>query len=68
MNQQIKVTYLKRLINSKEYTIRRADEMNNRVQYWKESSRRANTQRCRDFCKTMVDMYLKRYMYYCKSN
>ena len=38
--------------------------MNNHIQYWKESHDHANTRRARNFCNTMINMYLKRYTFY----
>ena len=38
--------------------------MNNHIQYWRESHDRANTRRVRNFCNTMINMYLKRYTFY----
>ena len=62
----IKILYLKKLINSKGYTTSRADTMNDRVQYWREAQSHATTNKCRQFCGEMVDMYVKRYMFYVK--
>lgn len=62
--QQLQVMYLRRVIQSKEYTASRADAMNNRIHYWKESKKQSNTKSQRDFCDTMIEMYLKRYIFY----
>ena len=64
MTQELKIKYLKRIINSKGYMASRADFMNDRIQYWRESYDRANTGRAREFCDSMIGMYLKRYTFY----
>jgi hypothetical protein len=68
MNKQlIKIKYIKKQILSKNYREYRADVMNDKVHYWIDSYNHATMERTRQFCNTMIDMYLKRYGYYCKT-
>ena len=61
---KLKITYLRKLILSKEYPFRRLNDIHNQMMYWKNNYNRATTQKERDFCKEMVSMYLKRYIHY----
>jgi hypothetical protein len=60
----IKLKRAKLLIADKEYSIGRADRMNDKVQHWKLMLRDATTITEKEFCLSMIKMYLKRYMYY----
>ena len=66
--EQLRLQYLRKLILSKDYTTSRAYKMNNHIQYWRESYNRANTRKARNFCNTMINMYLKRYTFYVTEN
>ena len=60
----MKLKRAKLLISNKEYSIGRADRMNDKVQHWKLMLRDATTTTEKKFCLSMIKMYLKRYMYY----
>ena len=60
----MKLKRAKLAILSKDYSINRADRMNDKVQHWKIMVRDASTATERNFCISMIRMYLKRYMYY----
>ena len=66
--QALKIKYLRAQITTKGYKESRADLMNDKIHYWIESYNHATMERTRQFCNTMIDMYLKRYSYYCKKN
>ena len=59
-----KSQYLRRTIKSKWYCISRAEKMNGQVLHWQEMRGAATTQMARDFCDSMIAMYLKRYEFY----
>lgn len=60
----MKLKRAKLVILSKDYSISRADRMNDKVQHWKLMLRDATTTTEKKFCLSMIKMYLKRYMYY----
>ena len=59
-----KIGYLKRMVQSNEYSFKRLNDMHSQMIYWKSNYNKAVTQKERDFCKEMVSMYLKRYIHY----
>ena len=63
-----RLRYIRKIISDKNYTTSRAYKMNNHIQYWRESYNRANTRKARNFCNTMINMYLKRYTFYVTEN
>ena len=63
--REFKIKRLKNVIASKYYFEARADAMNGNVQHWRELRNKSNTRKAREFCESMIEMYLKRYMYYC---
>ena len=63
--QEFKIRRLRRVISSKYYLEARANEMNGSIQHWKELRNKSTTRMAREFCESMVKMYLKRYTYYC---
>ena len=60
----VKLKRAKAVISNKDYSIGRADRMNDKVQHWKIMLRDATTTTEKKFCLSMIKMYLKRYMYY----
>ena len=60
----IKLRRAKAIISDKEYSIGRADRMNDKIQHWKMMLRDATTTTEKKFCTSMIEMYLKRYTYY----
>jgi hypothetical protein len=60
----MKLKRAKLVILSKDYSISRADKMNDKVQHWKLMLRDATTTTEKKFCISMIEMYLKRYTYY----
>ena len=60
------VAYLRRVISSNRYYMNRADKMSGEIQHYREMASAATMQRQRDFCESMIEMYLQRYIYYCK--
>lgn len=64
MKNTIKVRHLKRTIQAKGYAESRADYMNDQIQRWKDIRAHAHTAKARRFCDEMVNMYLKRYIFY----
>lgn len=64
--REFKMKRLRNVIASKYYIETRASEMNGNVQRWRELRNKSTTRKAREFCESMVKMYLKRYTYYCK--
>ena len=60
----IKLKRAKIAISNKDYSIERADRMNDKVQHWKIMLRDATTTTEKKFCISMIGMYLQRYIYY----
>lgn len=60
----IKLKRAKPLISDKEYSIGRADRMNDKIQHYKILMRDATTNTERIFFLKMIRMYMKRYIYY----
>lgn len=60
----VKLKRAKTVISNKDYSIERADRMNDKVQHWKIMLRDATTTTEKKFCISMIEMYLKRYTYY----
>ena len=59
-----RIKYMKHLVSSEDYNTRRADEMNDKIHYWKESKKTSNIQLVKKLCDVLIMMYLKRYTYY----
>ena len=59
-----KIKHLKKKISSEYYTIERLSRINEEIQYWKVSQKKANTNLVRNYCNMIINMYLKRYNYY----
>lgn len=68
MNNSWKDTFkskmLRKRISSSGYHLRRLNETNNKIQYWILSLQEANTKAGRKYCSEMINMYLKRYIFY----
>ena len=64
--QELKVRYIRRLIQSNGYYLDRINNMNGQIQYWKRSKQHATTVTARNYCNMMINMYLIRYQYYIK--
>ena len=62
--QELKVRYIKRLIQSNGYYLDRINNMNGQIQYWKRSKDNATVSTTRECFDKMVKMYLARYKYY----
>ena len=60
----IKSRYLKKLINDKEYYLKRTDLMEAKIYEWKSYYNKATTNTERAYCNKMIKMYLKRLIYY----
>lgn len=60
----MKIKYLKKLINDKEYYLKRTDSIENKIYQWKSYCNNATTSIERECCRKMIDMYLKRFIYY----
>lgn len=62
--ESLRLKRAKHIILSENYSINRADEMNNKIQGWKMKLKKANTATEKKLCINMVWMYMKRYLYY----
>ena len=60
----MKSRYLKKLINDKEYYLKRTDLMETKIYEWKSYYNKATTNTERTYCNKMIKMYLKRFIYY----
>lgn len=60
----MKVKYLKKVINDKEYYLKRTDLIENKIYQWKFYYNKATTSIEKECCKKMINMYLKRLIYY----
>ena len=55
---------LRRIVSSKDYIAGRINTMNEYIQCWKSHYKDCNTNKGRDYCQYMLNLYLKRYKYY----
>lgn len=62
--ESMRLKRAKRIILSENYSVNRADEMNDKIQGWKMKLKKANTAAEKKLCIKMVWMYMKRYLYY----
>lgn len=60
----LKQKRLKKKIRSYGYNLERLNDMNRHIQYWILSLQEANTKAGKNYCYTMIKMYLKRYQFY----
>lgn len=59
-----KSRYLRRIVSSKDYIAGRINTMNEYIQCWKSHYKDCNTNKGREYCQYMLNLYLKRYKYY----
>ena len=60
----IRLKYLKKLIKDDEYFLKRMDFIENKIYQWKSYYNKATTNTERMYCNKMINMYLKRLIYY----
>lgn len=60
----IKFKYFKNIINDKDYSLKRIDLIETKIYQWKSYYNKATTSIEKECCKKMINMYLKRLMYY----
>ena len=63
-NDKFKYRYIHRLLKDKTYPKKRMETMNNNVLHWISNRVDCNTEKERQFCKEMSEMYEKRYRWY----
>lgn len=63
-NDKFKHRYIRRLLASKEYPKKRMETMNTNVLHWMANKADCNTEKERQFCREMSEMYEKRYSWY----
>lgn len=64
MLETLKMRYSRKKIVAKEYPLDRANLMNSYISHWKSLEASAKTSREKTLCRLMINMYLKRYIYY----
>lgn len=64
MLDKFKISYCRKKIGEKQYTLDRANLMSIQIFRWKSLEKSAKTTRERTLCRLMLNMYLKRYIYY----
>lgn len=55
---------LRRMVNDKEYYLKRIDQTESKIWQWKSYFNKATTNTERAYCQKMIKMYLKRFIYY----
>lgn len=63
-NDKFKYKYIKQLLISKDYPRKRMETMNSKIVHWMDNKADCNTEKERQFCKEMCEMYERRYRWY----
>ena len=64
MKRRMKAQIARRTINLPDYKARRLDYCNSQIIYFCSKLRMANTITEKNFCRDMIEMYVKRYNWY----
>ena len=59
-----KTKYIRKIISNVEYSLKRTDDMQNHIYQWKQQYNNSKTNTERMYCQKMINMYLKRFIYY----
>lgn len=63
-NDRFKYKYIHHLLKDKTYSRKRMETINSTILHWISNKTDCNTEKERQFCKEMCEMYKKRYRWY----